>query len=657
MRRLLWSGVLASAILLTGFAPAHAIITDTTIYDIRQGMHAINDTVRVHSVVVTGVDVRPTTYGVYVQEQAGGPFSGILAYRSSSFPGYENSADPVLVGDVIDVEGVYTEYTSGANGISELNSPLLYKVSSGPVPTPVTISPCSLHMDAPVSSERWEGVLVKVENVVVGRLDSFNDWYLDMGDCGNLLRPSRADSVISGYEKMISGQVVPQVGDTLASVVGIAQWEYSERRIAPRNSDDIVFASQGPAPVPNLVYSSAENQIKVRFNVSLDPTTAQNTGNYSLSTFETITGAVYDDPSKTVTLTTSTNLVPDPVPTTLSMSSIRNANDRIMEGVQTYNFIGGISTIPFIQTPVSASNDTSQVVGQQVSFRGVVTASGDGVEFPAGIGFYVQDRSATEYAGIFVYGAPSTPVRGDSVFVSGIVTEFGVGPETEITSVDEVTVYASGVTDVAPIDVTVAQINGSTLSESEKYESTLVRIQGVTTISANFPGGYFDVDQAGQTIRVDNLAIDDTAYQPLFEDVVDVTGVIRFSGTAPNRRLQPRNWNEPPVGDIHVVSKSAVSDAPPAVYHTLLAQNEPNPFNPTTRISYSIGTPGHASLRVYDLQGRLVATLLERDVQVGPGSVVWNGLDNKGRRVPSGVYVYRLRNADGDLSHKMVLLK
>jgi hypothetical protein len=434
-------------------------------------------------------------------------------------------------------------------------------------------------------------------------------------------------------------------------------WEYSERRIAPRNSDDIVFASQGPAPVPNLAYSSSENQIKVRFNVNLDPTTAQNAGNYTLSTFETISGAVYDDPSKTVTLTTATNLVPDVVPHTLSMSGIRNSNDRIMEGVQTYDFIGGIATIPFVQDPISASNDTSKVVNQQVSIRGVVTAAGDGVEFPAGIGFYVQERSATEYAGIFVYGAPITPVRGDSVFVTGVVTEFGVGPETEITGVDEVTVYASGVTDVAPIDVTVAQINGSDLAESEKFESTLVRLTSVTCKSSGYPGWPFDVDEAGQIMRVDDLAIEESAYQPFFEDVLDVTGVIRFSGTAPNRRLQPRNWNEPPVGDIHVISKSAVSDAPPPVHRTLLAQNEPNPFNPTTRIVYSIGKPGRASLRVYDLAGRLVATLLDRDVGAGPSSVVWNGLDDNGRRVPSGVYVYRLQSADGDLARKMVLLK
>jgi len=165
------------------------------------------------------------------------------------------------------------------------------------------------------------------------------------------------------------------------------------------------------------------------------------------------------------------------------------------------------------------------------------------------------------------------------------------------------------------------------------------------------------VQSGSNTMYVDDLAVDEGTYQPLFEDVLDVSGIIRFSGTAPNRRLQPRNWNEPPAGDIHVVFKSQVSDAPPAVVRTMLAQNEPNPFNPVTRIAYSIGRAGPASLRVYDLHGRFVATLLDADAKTGPGSVLWNGLDHLGRRVPSGVYVYRLRSADGELARKMVVLK
>jgi hypothetical protein len=622
---------------------AVADYTDTTIYDIQQGLFAVGDSVRVTSVVVIGIDVRPTTYGVYIQEQGGGAFSGILAYRGSAFPQYEapNGAQPVAIGDRITVEGTYGDYQS----LAEIESPILYFESTGAEPAPVVLPPESLTTEY-AGSERWEGVLVQLQNVVIDTVNNFGNWYFEM-DPPNVL--------FSGYEKMFSGQVVPQQGDTLLSVTGVHDFAFSERRLAPRSNDDIIFLSQGPAPVPNLAYSSSENQIKVRFNVSMDPTTTEDTGNYSLSTFDPIVSASYDDPSKTVTLTTGVSMTPSTTPHVLSMTGIRNAEDRLMEGIQTISFIGGICTIPFIQTPVSAVNDTSQVANQQVTFRGVVTAVGDGVEFPNGIGFYVQERSATEYAGIFVYGSPTTPARGDSVLVSGVVTEFGVGPETEITGVDEVTVYGS-VSDVAPIDVALTDISGSDLAEAEKYESTLVRVSGVTSITSGFPGFFFDV-VATDTMRVDDLAVDEAGYQPQFEDVLDITGVIRFSGSAPFRRLVPRNWDEPPVGDIHVVTKSATSDVPPGGWVTQLAQNTPNPFNPQTKIAFVIGRAGYATLDVYDLRGRLVRSLVAGELGVGPQEVVWNGLDNTGTRVSSGIYFYRLVTTDAVETRKMVVLK
>ena len=59
---------------------ASADYTDTTIYQIQQNMFANGDSVRVTNVKVIGVDVRPTTFGVYIQEQGGGAYSGVLAY-------------------------------------------------------------------------------------------------------------------------------------------------------------------------------------------------------------------------------------------------------------------------------------------------------------------------------------------------------------------------------------------------------------------------------------------------------------------------------------------------------------------------------------------------------------------------------------------------
>ncbi|MBW7995876.1 MAG: choice-of-anchor D domain-containing protein [Candidatus Glassbacteria bacterium] len=91
-----------------------------------------------------------------------------------------------------------------------------------------------------------------------------------------------------------------------------------------------------------------------------------------------------------------------------------------------------------------------------------------------------------------------------------------------------------------------------------------------------------------------------------------------------------------------------------------LAQNHPNPFNPSTTISFSVpdgGTEGRVSLKVYDIGGRLVRVLAEGERAPGEHTVFWDGTDERGRGVPSGVYIYRLLAGGRAFTRKMVLLK
>jgi plastocyanin len=90
-----------------------------------------------------------------------------------------------------------------------------------------------------------------------------------------------------------------------------------------------------------------------------------------------------------------------------------------------------------------------------------------------------------------------------------------------------------------------------------------------------------------------------------------------------------------------------------------LAQNVPNPFNPSTTIKFDVpeGTPVTVSLKVYDIRGRLVNTLVNDIRQSGTYSVFWDGTDDLGRQVPSGVYFYRMQAGDFMQTRKMVLLK
>jgi hypothetical protein len=88
-----------------------------------------------------------------------------------------------------------------------------------------------------------------------------------------------------------------------------------------------------------------------------------------------------------------------------------------------------------------------------------------------------------------------------------------------------------------------------------------------------------------------------------------------------------------------------------------LAQNIPNPFNPTTTIAFSLPERSDVVLNIYHVSGALVRTLAEGSFGAGPHDVQWNGRDNSGNPVSSGVYLYRLRAGKQSLTRKMVLLK
>jgi len=88
-----------------------------------------------------------------------------------------------------------------------------------------------------------------------------------------------------------------------------------------------------------------------------------------------------------------------------------------------------------------------------------------------------------------------------------------------------------------------------------------------------------------------------------------------------------------------------------------LAQNQPNPFNPSTSISYTMPRDGMVRLTVHDLRGRLVRTLVDGSRAEGRQSAVWNGRNEAGAAVASGVYVYRLQAGGQTLSRSMSLIK
>jgi uncharacterized protein (DUF362 family) len=98
-------------------------------------------------------------------------------------------------------------------------------------------------------------------------------------------------------------------------------------------------------------------------------------------------------------------------------------------------------------------------------------------------------------------------------------------------------------------------------------------------------------------------------------------------------------------------------EAPFVPKATTLMQNFPNPFNPTTVLTYDVATAGPVTIQVFDVSGRLVRTLLDVRKEIGRYHVEWDGKDASGSMVPSGIYFYRMKASGFDATKKMILLR
>jgi hypothetical protein len=98
--------------------------------------------------------------------------------------------------------------------------------------------------------------------------------------------------------------------------------------------------------------------------------------------------------------------------------------------------------------------------------------------------------------------------------------------------------------------------------------------------------------------------------------------------------------------------------------HFELSQNYPNPFNPATTIPFQVGgsrfmvhSPIHTTLKIYDILGQLVRTLVDEEKTTGNYKVIWDGKDDSGKEVSSGIYFYQLKTPNYAATKKMVLLR
>jgi hypothetical protein len=155
---------------------------------------------------------------------------------------------------------------------------------------------------------------------------------------------------------------------------------------------------------------------------------------------------------------------------------------------------------------------------------------------------------------------------------------------------------------------------------------------------------------------------------------------MQLKTSAQNGKLRVLVWNEngesipPGTQDIFTISGNAelvsvgaagydskelkaniTDETTPSRY--ALSQNYPNPFNPQTQIKFSLAEASQVSLVIYNLLGQKVVTLLDKTLPPGKHVIDWNGEDESGQKVASGIYFYHLQAGEYDEVRKMVLVK
>ena len=162
------------------------------------------------------------------------------------------------------------------------------------------------------------------------------------------------------------------------------------------------------------------------------------------------------------------------------------------------------------------------------------------------------------------------------------------------------------------------------------------------------------------TVWSNGAEITDTAWMPVEYDISAVadgqaTVYLRWTMGTTDGSWQYSGWN---VDDVEIWGLpgglSAAGEVPAPRLHLA---NHPNPFNPLTRITFALEREAPVSLAVYDVQGRLVRRLAAGHRGAGPHTEIWDGTDDAGRRVGSGVYFARLVADGRTVQHKMVMLK
>ncbi len=611
----------------------------------------VGNAVNVEGIVTTEngpFDTDTNTF--FTIQSAAGPWNGVHVID------YDGEVQ-VQRGDSVRVSGTVGEYFN-LTQIEVFGQTQVGILSNGnPLPAPNLLGAGTIATGTP-TGEAYEGTYTRLEDVEVTLADdSYGQWEVTDGSGTAKI----GDYAFYNYS--------PTLGDSLNSIEGIVTWTYAgvtgtpnERKLEPRDDGDIVgppiissarYSPTPPTAADNLIFSAdfSDNGSITRAMLyySLD-----NGGTYDSTAMSNIGGTQYE-----------ANLGAFPNGTEIDYHFEATDNDGFdgqAPSIGDYDLYVGFQTIVDIQSSMGASSDTSIYNGSPTNVGGIVTVA-PGV-FADNI-FCIQNNWTISPAnhGIWVFSGGSLVgqiAAGDSVEICGDVDEFYNLTQIRMHFTDAYTSYGNvGQLPAYDLSTTDLPTTGPGVpSISEQWEGVLVMMPNsvVTNSSAGF-GQYYidntDPRNTQETLVDDDARISGLSYEPALGDSVSIRGVVTFSYD--EYKILPRfDGDILPYDPADAVGVQVGAGS----FGFALHQNAPNPFaGRSTRIGFALPQAAGASLRVFDVQGRLVRTLVNGPVEAGSHVVDWNGLNENGREVSTGVYFYRLEAEEKQLTKKMILLR
>ena len=664
------------------------------------------DTVRVRGVVMVSPLIDADTarrviisaggrWVTYIQDPDHPEWGGINVLQddtSSSSKVYNTFFDLVGTAQVIELTGVVTEYNTTTEMLLLLGNdpPAVQIVEELPKrPDPVELSLSDLFTaegQYNFDMEKYEGAYVIFRNVIVSDRNASGTTQFKIND-GNghyafIYAQSRYFKT-GTYGEV--GWTPPNDGTYLSFVRGIVTTRTDGYYIVPLYPGDVGDQLVSPPTIASIKRDAATVGYNQAVNVSAKITDFDGTVSKAFIHYS-VNGGVRDSVEMTSADSIFTGTIPgvaDSATVDYYITATDNGGSTSINPSDTtkqnyyYFVLNRPLTIKDIQFNPKGGSYTAYY-GYPVTVSGVVTADTAGSWFRTGTTadrVIIQDGEGP-WSGVWLSALNTVKdiyslKKGDNVTVTGVMTEdYDV---TKIDSISSFVVNSSGNAIPAPHVLTTGDIGKKALSDTtaERWESVLITYENVRVTDLNADGdagpvtynyGEIFVNDGSGDTRVElqdgnhfyNNVWDgvDTS-NVYFTSITDtgstfqsLTGYLYYSHSY--YKLVPR-YQSDFVG-YSLPTSVEVDNTIPARF--AVSQNYPNPFNPSTIISYSLPKEGYVTVKVYNIIGQEVATLVNAQQSAGTYKVNFDASS-----LSTGVYFYSVRSGSYNQVKKMMLIK